>query len=71
MQIRKISIFKNLFIKNNTRKRFNNEIRSNIFIESKVKSYEITKKKLRFIFLVLHDRIRQLYIDVNISHKRF
>ena len=45
LQIRKTFIFKIFFIKNNTRKRFNNDICLNIFIESKIKSYEIIQKK--------------------------
>ena len=41
LQIRKILMLKDSSIKNNVRKRFNNNNRLNIFIDSKMKFYEI------------------------------
>ena len=70
-QIRKILILKNFSIKSNARKRFSNNARLNIFIESKIELYKIIQKIFfKSTFLVYHDRTRQLYIDVNISHER-
>ena len=59
LQIRKILMLKNSSIKNNVRKRFNNDNRLNIFIDSKMKFYEIIQKIFfKFTFLIHHDRTR-------------
>ena len=64
-------MFKNFSIKNNVRKRFSNNTCLNIFIEFKIKSNKIISKIFfKFTFFVYHDRIHQLYIDVNILHER-
>ena len=39
LQIRKILIFKSFFVKNNIRKRFNNDARLNIFIDFEITFY--------------------------------
>ena len=71
LQIRKILMLKNSSIKNNVRKRFSNDNRLNIFIDSKMKFYEIIQKIFfKFTFLIHHDRTRQLYVDVDASHER-
>ena len=71
LQIRKILILKNSSIKSNVRKRFNNDARLNIFIESKIIFYQIIQKYFfKSIFLVYHDKTRQLYINVNAFYER-
>ena len=71
LQIRKILILKNSSIKSNVRKRFNNDARLNIFIESKIIFYQIIQKFFfKSTFLVYHDKTRQLFVDVNASHER-
>ena len=66
LQIRKILMLKNSSIKNNIRKRFNNDVRLNIFIESKIIFYQIIQIFFfKSTFFVYHDKTRQLYVDVN------
>ena len=71
LQIRKTFILKSFFVKSNARKRFNNNICLNIFIDFEIVFYEIIQKKnFKSIFLVYHNKIRQLYVDVNAFHER-
>ena len=59
---------KNSFVKNNVRKQFNNNSRMNIFIDSKIKFYEIIQKNFKLIFLIYYDKTRQFYVDLDVSH---
>ena len=71
LQIRKTFILKNFFVKSNARKRFNNDICLNIFIDFEIVFYEIIQKVFfKLIFFVHHNKTRQLYVDINASHER-
>ena len=59
-------MLKNSSIKNNIRKRFNNDARLNILIESKIIQIFFFKST----FFVYHDKTRQLYVDVNAFYER-
>ena len=64
-------MLKSFSVKNNARKRFSNDIRLNIFINFKIVFYEIIQKFFfKLIFLIYHDKTRQLYVDVNAFHER-
>ena len=64
-------MLKNLSIKNNTRKRFNNDNCLNIFIKIEIVFYKtIQKISFKFIFFVHHNRTRQLYVNVNAFYER-
>ena len=58
-------------IKNKIKKRFSANSRLNIFINVKRLFYETFQKMFnKLIFLIHHDFVRQLYVDVDVSHKR-
>lgn len=71
LQIRKILMLCDSSSKGIARKRFNLDIRLNIFFEVKLQTYRSLQEIFsKSIFLVHHDRIRQLYVDVDASHER-
>ena len=58
-------------IKNNIKKRFSADSCLNIFINVERLFYEVFQKMFnKFIFLIHHDLARQLYVNVDVSHKR-
>ena len=68
---KKTLILRESLIKNNVKKRFNVNNRLNIFINVKRVFYEVLQKMFnKFIFLIYYNFVQQLYVDVNVSHKR-
>ena len=64
-------MLKNSLMKNNTRKRFSNNNRLNIFIEIEIVFYKtIQNFFFKFTFFVHYNRTRQLYVDINAFHER-
>ena len=71
LQIQKTLLLKNLSIKKIARKRYNNNIRLNIFIKSKKTFYQIIQEVFfKFTFLVHYNRTQQLYVNVNVFYER-
>ena len=69
--MKKTLMLREFSIKDNVKKRFNASSRLNIFINVECLFYKTFQKMFsKFIFLIHHDFARQLYVDVDVLHKR-
>ena len=70
-QLRKIRLFKNVFVKERQRKMHNQRTIINDVIESKIDSFNQLQFVFnRFTFLIYYNQIRQFHINVDASKKR-